>query len=113
MPGKPIVNSIKESLVMLDTLPDLDYVLIEDTAGDKHGTGLIPHRFGLLVQSVWSCLEHQSYHSTRVSGWEYAIIVACITHTHIYIYMYIHITRKPHIIQYSIELGFLMGIVWE
>eukprot|EP00435_Cladocopium_sp_Y103_P054806 s44_g18.t1 len=28
--GKPIVNSIKESLVMLDTLPDLDYVLIED-----------------------------------------------------------------------------------
>lgn len=33
VPGKPIVNSIKESLVMLDTLPDLDYVLIEDTAG--------------------------------------------------------------------------------
>ena len=88
VPGKPIVNSIKESLVMLDTLPDLDYVLIEDTAGDKHGTGLIPHRFGLLVQSVWSCLEHQSYHSTRVSGWEYAIIVACITHTHIYIYIH-------------------------
>jgi len=28
--GKPIVNSVKESLQMLDTLPDLDYVLIED-----------------------------------------------------------------------------------
>ena len=28
--GKPIVNSVKESLEMLDTLPDLDYVLIED-----------------------------------------------------------------------------------
>ena len=41
-PGKPIVNSIKESLVMLDTLPDLDYLLIEDTtAGDVSGTGLV------------------------------------------------------------------------
>merc|ERR1712217_949626 len=28
--GKPIVNTIKESLAMLDELPDLDYVLIED-----------------------------------------------------------------------------------
>merc|ERR1712151_155760 len=28
--GKPIVNTIKESLHMLDNLPDLDYVLIED-----------------------------------------------------------------------------------
>merc|ERR1712232_1457005 len=28
--GKPIVNTIQESLVMLAELPDLDYVLIED-----------------------------------------------------------------------------------
>eukprot|EP00439_Symbiodinium_sp_Y106_P038770 s2117_g4.t1 len=28
--GKPIVNTVRESLEMLDTLPDLDYVLIED-----------------------------------------------------------------------------------
>eukprot|EP00438_Fugacium_kawagutii_P034373 Skav204878 [mRNA] locus=scaffold2602:46921:52510:+ [translate_table: standard] len=28
--GRPIVNSVKDSLLMLDTLPDLDYVLIED-----------------------------------------------------------------------------------
>lgn len=28
--GKPICNSVSESLSMLDTLPDLDYVLIED-----------------------------------------------------------------------------------
>ena len=82
---------------MLDTLPDLDYVLIEDTAGDKHGTGLIPHRFGLLVQSVWSCLEHQSYHSTRVSGWEYAIIVACITHIYIYIYIHVYASVYVHV----------------
>merc|ERR1712107_524301 len=27
--GKPLVNSVKDSLDMLDTLPDLDYVLIE------------------------------------------------------------------------------------
>ena len=70
VPGKPIVNSIKESLVMLDTLPDLDYVLIEDTAGDKHGTGLIPHRFGLLVQSVWSCLDMElGYIGALVPDW--------------------------------------------
>ena len=28
--GKPIVNTVRESLEMLDTLPDLDYVLIND-----------------------------------------------------------------------------------
>ena len=28
--GKPITNSVVESLEMLDNLPDLDYVLIED-----------------------------------------------------------------------------------
>lgn len=28
--GKPIVNTVKECLKMLDDLPDLDYVLIED-----------------------------------------------------------------------------------
>merc|ERR1712187_920986 len=28
--GKPIVNTVAESLSMLDELPDLDYVLIED-----------------------------------------------------------------------------------
>ncbi|CAE7222655.1 unnamed protein product, partial [Symbiodinium sp. CCMP2592] len=28
--GKPIVNTVSESLEMLDTLPDLDFVLIED-----------------------------------------------------------------------------------
>ena len=28
--GKPITNSLRESLEMLDTLPDLDYLLIED-----------------------------------------------------------------------------------
>ena len=28
--GDPIVNTVKESLRMLDELPDLDYVIIED-----------------------------------------------------------------------------------
>ena len=28
--GDPIVNTVKESLRMLDELPDLDYVVIED-----------------------------------------------------------------------------------
>merc|ERR1712061_40207 len=28
--GNPIVNTVKECLTMLDELPDLDYVLIED-----------------------------------------------------------------------------------
>ena len=28
--GKPIVNTVRESLEMLDTLPDLDYLVIED-----------------------------------------------------------------------------------
>merc|ERR1712010_445195 len=28
--GKPIANTVKDSLQMLDSLPDLDYVLIED-----------------------------------------------------------------------------------
>merc|ERR1712151_605629 len=36
--GAPIVNTIKECLTMLDKLPDLDYVLIEDWLFKKSAT---------------------------------------------------------------------------
>ena len=42
--GKPIVNTVRESLEMLDTLPDLDYLVIEGSfkpprpAGDQTGS---------------------------------------------------------------------------
>merc|ERR1740130_1480823 len=37
--GKPIVNSVRECLQMLDELPDLDYVLIEDFLFQKARPG--------------------------------------------------------------------------
>ena len=50
--GKPIVNTVRECLEMLDTLPDLDYLVIEDWIFEAPQAGLLKLAMPIMPESL-------------------------------------------------------------